>query len=490
MDSQRLLQLIQQGENQTIEFKESRNQLNRDVFETVCAFLNRHGGHLFLGVSDSKETVGVDEAHIENIKMNFITSMNNSNKISPTFFLSIEDVIIEGKHILYVYVPESSQVHRCNGKIYDRSGDADLNITEHTNQVAALYARKQNTYTENQIFPHAHLSDLDLSLFTKVRKLVAFQRPDHPWIQMDELEILKSAGLYLKDVVSGKEGITLAGILLFGKEQTILSALPHHKTDAILRRNNIDRYDDRDDIRVNLLDSYERLMQFVSKHLNDSFYLEGDVRINVRDKLFREIVSNSLVHREYSQPFPAKFVIEKDRVYVENGNKPHYAGVIDPHNFSPYPKNPTIARFFKEIGRVDELGSGIRNTTKYNKIYSGAQPKFIEGNIFQTIIPILSPSDQAGDYVGDQASDHGENTFKESQTRYLSGLTDLQKKAILYCSQPRSRQQIGQHIGILSPRYLREHVLHPLIEKGYLQLTLPTKPKSPNQQYVSIPPKK
>jgi len=38
---------------------------------------------------------------------------------------------------------------------------------------------------------------------------------------------------------------------------------------------------------------------------------------------------------------------------------------INPENFSPYPKNLMIARFFKEIGRVDELGSGIRNTYKY-----------------------------------------------------------------------------------------------------------------------------
>jgi ATP-dependent DNA helicase RecG len=62
---------------------------------------------------------------------------------------------------------------------------------------------------------------------------------------------------------------------------------------------------------------------------------------------------------------------------------------IDPENFSPYPKNPMIARFFKEIGRVDELGSGIRNTYKYCGLYTpGTDPEFIEGDVFKAIIQI------------------------------------------------------------------------------------------------------
>lgn len=61
----------------------------------------------------------------------------------------------------------------------------------------------------------------------------------------------------------------------------------HHKED-------IDRYDDREDIRTNLIDSYERLMQFIAKHLNDKFYLEKDQRIRLRDKIFREVISKIL----------------------------------------------------------------------------------------------------------------------------------------------------------------------------------------------------
>jgi len=233
-------------------------------------------------------------------------------------------------------------VHRCNGKIYDRNEDGDIDITDNTNLISWLYIRKQGNYTENRIFPFAELSELENDIFDKVRKLSVSQRPDHPWKSMDNFELLKSAGLYLKDLQSGKEGITLGGILIFGNEQLIQTALPHYRTDAILRREDTDRYDDRDDIRSNLIDSYERLMHFVAKHLNDKFYLENDQRINIRDKIFREVVSNILVHREFANPFPAKFIIEKERVFAENSNKAHGYGIIDPNNYSPFPKNPII----------------------------------------------------------------------------------------------------------------------------------------------------
>ena len=231
--------------------------------------------------------------------------------------------------------------------------------------------------------------DFKPALFKRIRIIVENLYSQHPWLEMSDAGILRSSGLYKKDPVTGKEGYTMAGILLLGKDETIMAALPHHKTDAILRVENTDRYDDRDDIRTNLLESYDRLMAFVQKHLPDKFHLENTNRISLRDRLFREIISNLLIHREFSNAFPAKLIIERNRVYAENWNRPHGSGTIDPANFSPYPKNPVIARFFKEIGRVDELGSGIRNTFKYCGIYSpGTTPEFNEGDIFKTIIPL------------------------------------------------------------------------------------------------------
>ena len=396
--------------------------------------------------------------------------MNNPQRINPTFYLSVEEYEIDGKTILYSFVPESSQVHRFNDRIFGRNEDGDIDITDNTNLASGLYVRKQGTYTENQIFPFAEVSELKPDLITKARKMASNQRANHPWKSMDDLELLKSAGLYLKDRQSGKEGLTLGGILIFGSEELIHAVLPHHRTDAILRRVNLDRYDDRDDIRVNLLESYDRLMQFVSKHLNDNFYLEGDRRISLRDNIFREVISNLLIHREFANPFPGKLVIEKDKVFTENSNKPNGNGIIDPDNFSPFPKNPTIAKFFKEIGWVDELGSGVRNIYKYNKIYSGAEPIFIEGDVFKTTIPLVP---LAGDHASGHASGHDRSQ------------ADRTAEILEYCGIPRSRGEIQEFIGITSRSYFREKVLNPLIRGGLLKLTIPDKPRSPNQKYYS-----
>ncbi len=150
----------------------------------------------------------------------------------------------------------------------------------------------------------------------------------------------------------------------------------------------MDPYDDREVIITNLIDSFRRLMDFGKKHLNDVFVLDGDQSVSARDKILREIISNILAHRDYSSACLAKFVIEKDNIYTENSNLPHGHGELQLNKFKAFPKNPAISKVFREIGYADELGSGMRNTNKYTKLYSGGTPIFIEDNIFQITIPI------------------------------------------------------------------------------------------------------
>ena len=224
---------------------------------------------------------------------------------------------------------------------------------------------------------------------------------NHVWGNMSNEELLRSADLILTDPETKREGITLAAILLFGKDNSIMSVLPQHKTDAIFRVENKDRYDDRDVVITNLIDSYDRLIEFGQKHLNDLFVLDGIVNVNARDRILREIVSNTLAHRDFSSGFPAKMIIDDEKITVENSNLAHGMGALDLQKFEPFPKNPTISKVFREIGLADELGSGMRNTYKYTQLYSGQNPLFEEGDIFRTIIPLKKIATQkvGGDNV-------------------------------------------------------------------------------------------
>lgn len=262
MTLEKLKEIIEQGEGIDVEFKTSQFELSNNAFESICAFLNRNGGHLILGVKDDGTVQGVGEQRVQTIINNIITNANNSEKMHPPFYLSPEVVDYDDKKIIYVHVPESSQVHNTAGKIFDRNEDGDFDITRQSAQVTQLYVRKQDTYSENKVFPYLELSDFREDLFKKVRALVVNRHAAHPWGTMSNNELLRSAGLHKRDPLTEKSGYTLASALLFGKDETIINVLPHHKTDAILRVDNLDRYDDRDDIRTNLLESYDRLMAF------------------------------------------------------------------------------------------------------------------------------------------------------------------------------------------------------------------------------------
>ena len=83
------------------------------------------------------------------------------------------------------------------------------------------------------------------------------------------------------------------------------------------------------------------------------FFMEDDQRKSLRNIITREMIANTLIHREYTSPYQAKFVIEKDRMYVENANRASQDAVITPDNMEPFPKNPIIAAFFRNIGYAD-----------------------------------------------------------------------------------------------------------------------------------------
>lgn len=133
---------------------------------------------------------------------------------------------------------------------------------------------------------------------------------------------------------------------------------------------------------------------------------DGMQSVSARDAILREIISNSLAHRDYSSGYVAKMIIEKDCILAENSNRTHGYGNLDLNTFQPFPKNPAISKVFREIGLADELGSGMRNTYKYTKMYSGGVPQFVEGDIFRTVIPLNDVATlKSGPKVSDQDSD-------------------------------------------------------------------------------------
>jgi ATP-dependent DNA helicase RecG len=424
MTRERLILLLQHKEGIRLEFKEARFALPNNLFETICAMLNRDGGNILLGVNDNGKIVGIDPLRVDQMLTDLVNLSNNPQKVDPPFIIFPQKHLIENHWIINIQLPSSSQVHKTLKIIYDRSGDGDLKVTQ-PQQIAELFNRKRTHYTENIVYPVLRFEDFNALLFPKIRNLIRSNNADHPWLALNDVQLLETAGLWKKDFHTGQEGYTLAAAMLLGKDEVIRQILPHYKIDMLVRIHDINRYDDRLYIQTNLVEAYEQLMGFIEKHLPDRFHLYGDQRVSLRTAIFREVAANIIVHREYINAFPCTFVIGKGIVETENANNPHGEGMINPERFTPFPKNPIIAKFFIQLGRVDELGSGVLNVTRLTKQYAGKRkPEFIEGVTFRMKIPLPADKNEGvNDGVNEGVSEglsEGVKEFNEPAANYLT----------------------------------------------------------------------
>lgn len=393
MTEKEIKNILKNGENISVELKAAEDKLPNNLFETICAFLNTEGGKILLGVRDDGMVSGVNPESVHKLKIDIANLTNNPQKLDPVFMLSAREIKFGNKIIILIEVPESSVVHKCSDIVYARNEDGDYRVTR-PETIAAIVNRKQSYFTEQRVYPYITFDDFDAKLFDRAKRLIQARSPGHPWVELSTEDFLHRAGFYRK-APDGNEGYILAAILFFGKDETIQSVAPAYKFDALLRKQNIDRYDDRLTVRTNLIDAYDLLMQFIAKHLIDPFHLERNIRISLRDMIFRELVANIIAHREYLDARPATLTIFKDKVVFSNPNIPRGKGVIDPNHFTPISKNPTICKFMLQTGRVEEVGSGIRNVNKYLPHYSKiGRAEFIEDEMFETNVYLAKPGEE------------------------------------------------------------------------------------------------
>lgn len=251
-----------QGEGIRIEFKEAFSNFPHSAYETLVSFSNKEGGVIILGVDDEKNILGIDESQCQKLKDEILSTCNNTNLIFPSIYPSVLEVKYKSRLIIVIKVPVSSQVHKLKDCVFDREGGIDMAIKDQT-KIDEIYFRKRQVFTENQIYKYLQMDDLELSLFDKARRIIYTSKPSHPWLELNNEELLRSASLLMKDFTTGETGLTLAAALIFGKDTTIQNILPTYKVEAMVRIEDTDRWDDRITLRTNLIDTYTQLMEFV-----------------------------------------------------------------------------------------------------------------------------------------------------------------------------------------------------------------------------------
>jgi ATP-dependent DNA helicase RecG len=473
---------IAQGEGLHHEFKEAGSQLPRNLFETVCSFLNTDGGTILLGVADDGSVTGVNPDAVERMKSDLANLSNNPQKVDPPYLLFPYEFQIEDKTIIAVQVPLSSQLHKTGGEIFLRSEDGDYRV-QGTHQLAGLINRKLSLFTEQRTLPFATIEQLRPELFDRARRLMRSYNSKHPWADLSNEELLKIGGFYAQDHQTGKPCLTLAAVLMFGTDLAIQQAVPAYKFDCLLRRDNVDRYDDRVMIYTNLIDAYDRMMEFVEKHLNDPFYQDEKAnRVSLRDKIFREAISNIISHREYTGGAPARLMIYRDKVILDNPCTLHHFGEITPQNLRPFSKNPTLCKFMIQLGRFDQLGSGVTNINKYLPLYAnGAKPIFNETRHgFELTIPLAEEMAVKTDLGPTQAQVGAQEAQVGAQVKF----TATEKRLLQTCSEnPQDSRTLAEAVGYTSRTGNFKRALEKLVKRKLLEMTIPDKPRSSKQKY-------
>ena len=233
---------------------------------------------------------------------------------------------------------------------------------------------------------------------------------------------------------------------------------------------------------------------------------------------------------------------------AKNPNKPRFTGPLDLVTFNAEPKNPNIRKFFSELNWADEIGSGVKNITKYLNYYSpGAQPTFIEDNPFITLIPmvvermgaradmIIGIALLSNDQIGEERLDILRNLplnlelkeltdydllamnlvrLWEQKSGELPGLRFLIKNdleiemlkkvgsweekskellkirgrvilsTLLLTLAPIKLEDLANILGYKSKERYRDDYVKPLKDNQLITYTIPDKPNDPNQEYL------
>lgn len=379
MEESQIKNIIEGGENQEIEFKQSFHSA-QDISKIICGFANTLGGILLIGVTDSKEIKGVNQ-DLDRLQQQ-ISAANQS--VSPVPLISIETYKVDSVKIIGVVVQKSpdNTYNTFNGAIYVRVGSTTKRIDGQTH-LEFLRNRQILSFDENYELS-VKISDLDIE---KIKSYLNERKQTNYLKEHTLEEFLLSSKLAS---LNGKLKIKNPAILLFGKEpnkfisQAEVKLVQFSGVEAV---NIIAHRLIQDD----LIETINQSMAFIEKTLSKSIQIKESAKrvenyeypINV----IRESIVNAVAHRDYFSRDAIQIYIFDDRIEITNpGSLPsnlpkEMFGTISVQ------RNPIVYRFLRDLGFVEGLGTGIPRMKNAMRRAGLLDPEFkITESFFRVIL--------------------------------------------------------------------------------------------------------
>ena len=231
---------------------------------------------------------------------------------------------------------------------------------------------------DSRILPFLTQEHLDQNSVQQYRNRFASRDPSHPWLALGPQEFLERLGAWRRDLRSGEDGITLAGILMFGRDEIIArpEVLPGYHVDyREPSENPSERWADRlwpDGKWVaNLFQFFYECLPRLYRGLQVPFQLRDLTRIDETPAhiAIREALVNALIHADYSGKGGVIVTKSRDRIILENPGMLLVSYEQLQRGGVSECRNTSLQTMFGRLGMSEKAGSGmdrIREGSQYS----------------------------------------------------------------------------------------------------------------------------
>lgn len=428
MDKQDILKLLADGERVTLECKKAQNAVPTSLWNTYSAFANTIGGTILLGIfEDVKEKdrqkrfqiVGVEDA--QKIVTDF-WNIINSSKVNENILNdgNVEIVNVDGTQIVCIHVPQADWRLKpiyLNDNIYKgtyrRNHEGDYHCTER--QVRAMIRDSFEEGNDGMLLEHYNMDDIDLDTLHRYRTLFQFRNDGHVWNEADDKTFLRNLGGYVVNREVGKEGLSMAGLMMFGKGLSVRERFDNFRMDYLNFCNLVgeERYSDRLTYdgrwENNLYQFFSIVAPKMTFDLPRPFRMEGIQRVDdtPQHKAVREAFTNAIIHADLMLD-AGILRIEKhdDKLCFRNPGllRLPIEQIYDGGNSKA--RNPRIQNMLRMIGYGENVGSGFPTIIAAWKAAGWGEPELknkVELDEVELVLPIPAMSQR-----------HGSNSFVSS----------------------------------------------------------------------------
>jgi predicted HTH transcriptional regulator len=356
--------------------RDGQGAIPEEFWPTYSAFANTRGGTVVLGVSEKDGRFSIDGiANPSKVRRELFDALNNRQKVSANLLSDdlVQEVAIEGRTILVIDIPRASRQQRplhltgnpLGGHTYRRLNDGDRKLSD--DEVKRMLAEQVEDSRDTRILRGLDLEDLDQPTFRAYRQVFASRDPVHPWVALEDREFLRSIGAWRRNRETGDQGLTLAGLLMFGTMQGIQEELPYYMLDyqerpeARTEQRWIDRLTLDGRWSGNVYDFYRKVYSKLTADLKVPFRLEYGERKDdtpIHEAL-REALVNVLVHADYSDRASVLIVKRPDLFGFRNPGLMRIPVEIALQGGEADCRNRLLHQMFRYVGAGEQAGTGI-----------------------------------------------------------------------------------------------------------------------------------